>query len=354
MVSFRVLLVTSLLWAGSASAEIIWDQPWDGKSGAFIAQEFSDSSNLSAFQLDDFTITRPYYIDKVTVPGFEGGLEAESAGGGKHAGAGPRLWVDAAEILDAAVTPAVNMSVKNNAVTAEIWEGLPGSFGGHKVMGSASGGEEVQSGTLVVNFGGQRLPPGQYWLSVYVSRPLHTGGQWFWLSTEKVTGSEHYFYSRGRAYGVGPDPVPASRVPYAEEQVKTDMAFTLQGRPAGGEERPSAVPQAPGALPSTTPEAGKPPSPESAAPGEPAPPAPKAPAAAPTPPAVQAQPSRAGPGATSGPPPPGQPSFPAVGPPPMRMPPMPPRRRPVAPPPEPLPVSPESRPQQPPSAPPGG
>jgi hypothetical protein len=246
MVWLRTMPVAAVLWSTVVSAEIIWDQPWDGNAGAFIAQDFSDASTLSAFQLDDFTTTQPYYLDRLTAPGFEAGPHTTSDG--KGSSNGTRLWVDAAEILDAAASGQPNEAVKNNSVVAEIWEGLPGSFGGHKVMGSVSGGEEMKTGTLVINFGGQRLPPGQYWVSVYVVRPLSAGGQWFWLSTEKVTGSEHQFYTPGKGYGMGKDPVPASQVPYAEEHVRTDMAFTLQGR-ATGEETPARIQQAPGPAP---------------------------------------------------------------------------------------------------------
>jgi hypothetical protein len=354
MVRIRVPLLPLFLWAGAVSAEVVWDQPWDGKSGGFIAQDFSDSAKLSAYELDDFNLAKPYYIDKITAPGFEAGTQT-APGAESQAGRGPRLWVDAAEILDAASAPGPDVKVQNNAVVGEIWEGLPGSFGGRKVMGSVSGGEEVETGTVVLNFGGQRLPPGQYWLSVYVVRPL-ASGQWFWLSTAKVRGSEHYFYSRGKAYGVGPDPVPASDVPYAEEQVKTDMAFTIQGRPAG-EAGAAEVPQAPGVLPSTAPPAGQAAPAAPAAPGEVPPTPPAAPPAGPRPetprqaPAEGAQPvPPAVPGprqARPSPPRFGGRSTPPVGLPPMALPPMVPMGRPVPPPPEPAPVKPENAPRPP-------
>jgi hypothetical protein len=212
--------------AQEAFADILWDQPWDGVSGAYVAQEFPDAPGFTAFQYDDFTAAEEWASDRLTVSGFdrvrEGGVD----------------WF----------IPSVPWSlpaegVENSDVIAQIWDGLPGSLGGARVMESVDGGEQLDTGALVFDFGGQRLSPGHYWLTVYVVRPFRQGGQWFWLSTGRVQGGEHFFYNPGGGFGLGQEPVAASAVPPPPGHTKTDMVFTLEGRPVRSSARPRLLPE---------------------------------------------------------------------------------------------------------------
>lgn len=178
-----------------AEALIIIDQSaYSTDNSSRISQLFTDYPDYSAYDFDDFDAGSNYYIDLLTIYGYETGS-----------------------------------SGYNVDIIGEIWDGLPGSYGGSMIMSSVSG---TQSGSdLAINFGGQYLPAGNnYWITAYVKRPYSTGGQWFWHPTGSVNnGSNAYFYNPGGAFGFGTDPIPDNTI----FSLQSDMALKLEGRDAG-------------------------------------------------------------------------------------------------------------------------
>lgn len=189
------LFLISFILIGSkqARAVVIWDQP--GTGDGRIAQIFTDAANapFSAFEFDDFNTSIGYFIETLTAYGVENG------------------------------DPGQNVDI-----VGEIWNALPGIFGGSIVMTSLSGSENLTTANLTIDFGGQFLPAGNYWVTAYVVRPFDTGDQWFWTTTDTITGNEAYFYNPGGGFGVGTDPIPGSNIHFDGER---DMAFTLEGSP---------------------------------------------------------------------------------------------------------------------------
>jgi hypothetical protein len=188
------ICVLALLVLLPAPAAVIVDQtPINGFG--YVAQDFPDYPANSTHLFDDVTVTQSWSLTTLTVLGIEG------------VGGDP---------------------TKNIAVTGEIWTGLPGS--GTLLFSSVSG---VESGAdLVLDFGGQVLDPGTYWITAYVTRPFGNGGQWFLgTSNQAVSGSEAYAYNPGGAFNFGTTPVPISTAFVLPEG--RDLAFTLNGEPAG-------------------------------------------------------------------------------------------------------------------------
>jgi hypothetical protein len=118
-------------------------------------------------------------------------------------------------------------------VTAEIWNGLPGT--GSLVQ--AFTGAEDGSGTLNFNLGGYVLPAGSYWLTAYVTRPFTGGGQWFADNHTPVNGSQAQLYNPGGGFGHGTTPFPIQNINGTAE----DLAFTLSGDPVAVVPEPSAI-----------------------------------------------------------------------------------------------------------------
>lgn len=171
-----------------SSRATIWDQPYDGLQGGYVAQKFSDFPTYDSFEFDDFSINQPHYIDQLFIPGQEGGL----AGGTVH---------------------------------GEIWTGTPGA-GGSIVM---SGTGSYSGQDLVINFNNQVLAAGNYLVTAYVNRAFGSYGQWFWLATTPVTGAEHGFWNPGGGFGLGTNYQPGSQ--NLHPGLRLDMAFTLTGTP---------------------------------------------------------------------------------------------------------------------------
>jgi hypothetical protein len=174
--------------ASPAHAAPIVNQPANAGDVGRVAQDFPDIPSFSAYEFDDFTTASAYLLTTLTVYGLEQG------------------------------NPAAN-----TAVTAQVWNGLPGSG---SVVLSANGAQVGND--LQFNFGSQFLAAGSYWLTAYVTRPFNTGGQWYWLPNLPVTGSEEYFYNPGGGFGFGTAPIAGSAGPFAFDGPK-NMAFVLEG-----------------------------------------------------------------------------------------------------------------------------
>lgn len=188
-------------FSGVADAVIIVDQTWDGNKNATVAQDFPDFPDFSTFEFDDFSVAGPgFFVTALNAVGRENG----------------------------------DMSF-NIAVIGEIWDGLPGIFGGNIVM-STTAGVENGDGSVTLDFGGQALGPGDYWITLYVVRPFADGGQWFWNRTNanNPNGSEQYFYNPGGGFGFGTDPLPGSKVFDFDndgfpDNIPADLNFVLEG-----------------------------------------------------------------------------------------------------------------------------
>jgi len=168
--------------------ETIADQPWDGISYGYVAQDFSDFPSFSSYQFDDVVFSKDYYVETLFAPGSEFGF-----------------------------------SGANTDVIGQIWSDLPDKGG---VLLAEGHGTQVGS-DLVIDFGGAQVNAGSHWITAWVERSFGAGGQWFWLSTTPVTGSEEYFYNPGGGFGFGTASIPGSVV----FGVAHDMAFTLTGTP---------------------------------------------------------------------------------------------------------------------------
>jgi hypothetical protein len=235
---------TVLLLAGQvAVADVIWEQPAPSTPAvAFVAQVFPDLPRYSTYQFDDFSISQDMFIDRLTVRGIDRAAAPPSDAGQAEISALPQLWPDLGVVGEPA--PRQGRPEYNNGVIAEIWDALPGPvYQGAKVMESVSGGEDLGTGTLTFDFGSQPLSAGHYWITVYVVRPYEPGGEWLWQSTPQVRSSEHYTYNPGGGYGIGDQPVPASKTPASRGRGKSDLVFTLEGHPQITEYEPLPVPQ---------------------------------------------------------------------------------------------------------------
>ena len=107
-------------------------------------------------------------------------------------------------------------SAPHTAVVGQIWSGLPGT--GNLLMSTVSGVEPGSN--LSLDFSGQSLAAGHYWLSANVERS-YGAGQWFWDTVGSVLDSQGYGYNPGGGYGLGNTPFAIG--------ANTDMAFQLEG-----------------------------------------------------------------------------------------------------------------------------
>lgn len=182
--------------AGFAAADTIVDQPYDGTSGGRVAQDFGDFPSFSSFEFDDFSTSDDYYVTLLTVPGSEAGDRDE-----------------------------------NTDVVGEIWTDLP-DRGGSLVMSGL--GTEGDDGSLSIDFSAQLLNAGSYWITAYVARDFTSdndsdgasGGQWFWLATTPVNGSQEQFYNPGGGFGAGTSSIDGEII----FDTPADQAFKLEGR----------------------------------------------------------------------------------------------------------------------------
>lgn len=185
LISSLAVATSALCVIGSAHAEVLVNQP--ANSNNVASQSFSDFPSFTTFAFDDFTLTKNSSLTSLKAFGTETGN-----------------------------------SGLNTSVTAEIWSGLPGSG---SALASFSGTEDA-SGNLTFNLGGYQLGAGTYWLTGYVTRAFGSGGgQWFFDTSEPVTGAEAQFYNPGNGFGLGSAPIPVSRLGIPA----SNLAFTLEG-----------------------------------------------------------------------------------------------------------------------------
>jgi hypothetical protein len=167
---------------------IIVHQPYDGASLGYVAQDFADFASFSSYEFDDFSSAKKYKSVKARAYGTEFG------------------------------SAAANISVH-----AEIKVGA--DFNSATVIASSVGKENATNGDITFAFKGI-LPVGSFWFTAWVERSFGTGGQWFWHSTQPVTGSESFFHNPGGGFGYGTAPIPGSAI----FGVPANMAMTIVGK----------------------------------------------------------------------------------------------------------------------------
>ena len=186
----RLAFVSAVLFSvvGFASADVLWDQPYDGLSSGTVAQNFSDYPTYSSYELDDFVVGGGgWSVSDVSIYGIDLG------------------------------NPAYNTAVKVAVYAVPDATSAPvaGPFTGTQV-----GADLIFSGLSAT------LSPGTYWISGWVDRPYSGGGQWYWnRTTSTANGSEHYFHNPGGGFGYGGASIPGSVI----FGTPSDQAFTIQG-----------------------------------------------------------------------------------------------------------------------------
>lgn len=183
----------------SALAAPIVDQQPNAPSDPITSQTFPSLPTFSSQAFDDFTLSQSYNIGKLTVYGSEGGSPNS-----------------------------------NTAVTAQIWNGPPGTG---SLVQSVSGSEV--NGDLQFDFAGLLLSGGTYWVSAFVTRDFSPGGQWFWDTHTPVTGSQAQWWNPGGAFGQGTAPITVASA--FGSTTPLDIAFTLEGTAAGSVPEPGSL-----------------------------------------------------------------------------------------------------------------
>lgn len=189
-------LLCSLAPVPSMASVVVNQASLDGDT--IISQVFPDFPAFSTRAYDDFSTAQAFAVTSLTVFGSEAG------------------------------SPAFNL-----AVTGEIWNGLPGT--GSLVMSSVAGLE--LGSNLNIDFGGQSLAAGSYWITAYVTRPFSGGGQWFWATHLPITGSQAFVHNPGGGLGFGTNPVPISSVAGPPR----DLAFILEGNALASVPEPGSL-----------------------------------------------------------------------------------------------------------------
>jgi hypothetical protein len=196
-------VLLSLLWGagGQARAETLFLQPYDFTSNAGISQVFGDVPAFSTKLFDDFLVTgNGWNITGVTIVGKETG------------------------------NPALNQAISLSFT--RVPEYFPPA-GSPPII---TGGQEVQQtvGNIVFSnlvFSGLnvQLPPGQWWVSAWVTRPLDPGGQWYWyrttLGNQNQDDLEHWFQNPGDGFMLGSEP-QEGHVLFGDVR---DLSFEIDG-----------------------------------------------------------------------------------------------------------------------------
>lgn len=193
MQMFLALVVLLLFVFPIASpAATIWDQQYGGGDVFIPSQNVTDFDAYSAYGFDDFMTTQTWLVNSLIVPGTD-------------------------------YTADLSIPV---SVHAQILTGLPGSG---SVVLSSTGGTKNSDGSLSIDFGGQSLAAGDYWISAWMEGPyfdeFNPQTLWLWNATAYSFGSEAHWYNPGGGFAIGPDPIGVSAVlgePF-------DLAFTLEG-----------------------------------------------------------------------------------------------------------------------------
>jgi hypothetical protein len=184
-----IAVATATLVLSSAppvSADIIVDQPANVSGSAISSQAFPDLPSISIQAFDDFTLTRKYALTTLRVYGNETGDPTQNV------------------TVTAQIRAAANVS--------------------SPVLMSFAGSESGND--LQFDLGGALLGPGTYWVSAFVTRPLNSGGQWFWYFDRPVTGSQAMWQNPGDGFGLGTNAITTGAVIHADP---VDLAFTLEG-----------------------------------------------------------------------------------------------------------------------------
>ena len=191
MRNYLVLLVVATLASG-ASADVLWDQPYDGDPWQSLAwaDDFTNIPSYSTYSFDDFVVEEPgWRVDEVFISGTDGDSAPENDG----------VW------LTFSTTPD-----HNEATT--VYPGL----------------QDVNEDLYfnMTDDGGVMLEPGTYWISAWVEREFVSDGRFFWDRTTPITGSEHYIHNPGGSWGFGTDPVTGGEwyVGYSK-----DLSFRIEG-----------------------------------------------------------------------------------------------------------------------------
>ena len=90
-------------------------------------------------------------------------------------------------------------------------------------------GPADETGYRIIDFDGQLLPPGSYWITAY---PIRGEGEdsescWVWQGTTSMRGSEAFWHEPGGPSG--DDPIAGSTL-WPDRQ-PFDLAFRLEGDP---------------------------------------------------------------------------------------------------------------------------
>jgi hypothetical protein len=186
--SVHAVLIVALGLALPRSAKassIIFDQT-SGITSSIISQTFVDATPFSTHAFDDFSTAQAFNLTAFSVVGLEQGDPAE-----------------------------------NTAVIGEVWSGLPGT--GSLLLTSTSGSQTGNA--LAIDFGGQFLAAGDYWITAYVVRNNNPGGQYFVGTHDPVTGSEAFLWNPGGGFMRGTSPF--SITPFTN--APADLAYRLEG-----------------------------------------------------------------------------------------------------------------------------
>ncbi len=182
------------------AADIIID-----RSGTFgqgvIAQHFSDFPTFDASAFDLFTTDQDYTLDRAVSLGFEQG------------------------------NPDCTTQV-----VAEIWEADPDDCDNFPQTLVATVDGIENAGNLEFDFDGFLLPAGTYYFTAYIVRPFGGGcGQRFsYMAAPSQSGEDLQIFNPGNGLQCGTCPIEANACIDPPPGQEVDLAWTLEGTPAGG------------------------------------------------------------------------------------------------------------------------
>jgi hypothetical protein len=157
---------------------VLWDQPYDNTSPAFISQNVTSDNSVSTYLFDDVTVGGPgWLINKVTILGDEGGIASGTTG--------------------------MHLRFQQNASFTN-----PGTIGASFDVVGNSG---LSNGNITfgnVNPLGLSLAAGHWWISVWVDRNFDTAGQWNWRGRRPInpvqTGASNGLAGTSEAFAHNP------------------------------------------------------------------------------------------------------------------------------------------------------